>query len=223
MSWHDFCPQWSKQLDELPLSDRSLVLDFAPKIESVRNIHTHIKFDHVLLTWIKFHVESHFTENNHITVLCGHIWCPPVSAGVAQPSSVLQDWPSMLSSCSQSIFFFSVLTGPPGAAAGCQILDYPAKQWAKGLFGAAPLPSCQGALCLLPFRDSGSPPHRAHMDARPLCDDAPPSHTFKLLINVSLCLWPSSGPRGSQWGLCLCTDTHTHKSVSSHAARHLHT
>lgn len=32
-----------------------------------------------------------------------------------------------------------------------------------------------------------------------------PSHTFKLLINVSLCLWPSSGPQGSRRGLRLCS------------------
>lgn len=37
-----------------------------------------------------------------------------------------------------------------------------------------------------------------------------PLHTFKLLINVSLCLWPSSSPRGSQWGLRLSTHRHTH-------------
>lgn len=54
------------------------------------------------------------------------VLCPPVSAGVAQTSLVLQGWPSMLYSHFQSIFFFCVLTGPPGAAAGCQILDYPA-------------------------------------------------------------------------------------------------
>lgn len=40
-----------------------------------------------------------------------------------------------------------------------------------------------------------------------------PAHTFKLLINVSLCLWPSSGPRGSQWGLRLCTHTKTYTHI----------
>lgn len=34
--------------------------------------------------------------------------------------------------------------------------------------------------------------------------------TFKLLINASLSLWPSSGPQGSEWGLCQCTHTNTH-------------
>lgn len=58
--------------------------------------------------------------------------------------------------------------------------------------------SCQGLLCLLPFRDSGSLLHHVHTDAWSLWEDASPSHTFKPVINVSLCLWPSSGPQGSR-------------------------
>lgn len=44
-----------------------------------------------------------------------------------------------------------------------------------------------------------------------------PSHTFKLLINVSLRLWPFSVPQECQRGLRLCTHTNTHTHWKAHS------
>lgn len=170
-----------------------------------------------------------------------------VSCGISfygkQPHNCLM-WTYLMSSCVS--WCCSAIVGPPGLAQHalflfpvhllllcvdrttwccCWLPDFGLSCKTMGQrtvwSGSTPeLPGC--ALPLALQRQRLSSPPCTHGRTATLGRRSP-SHTFKLLINVSLCLWPSSGPRGSQWGLCLCTDTHTHKSVSSHAARHLHT
>lgn len=146
---------------------------------------------------------SFFSQHTHTraavvpTLHQSYAFCPPLSAGVALTTSPLQGWHASLRSCSCSIVLFCVLTGPPGAAAGCQISEYPASRWAKRILWMSGAPRLPGSALppALRRQQLGSAGTRGCTAA---LGAASPAHTFKLLIKVSLCLWPSSGPLESQ-------------------------
>ena len=166
------------------------ILSFTP----THWIQTHPFFPFTAHTHTRAHTHARGCCDHHTSVLC---ICPPLSAGVALTTSLLHGWHASLCSCSCSIVLFCVLTGPPGAAAGCQISEYPASRWAKRILWISGAPRLPGsvlppALCRQQLHSARTRGCTAALGG------GSPAHTFKLLIKVSLCLWPSSGPLESQ-------------------------
>lgn len=130
-------------------------------------------YNHMLLTDTKKkkhnnnnkQVPSYLTVDWHTSVLSSSVsWSiragPACSAPVFGPSSSSVCWRDHLVLLQLARFWIIVHNNGP-----------------KDCLDQLHSLSCQGLLCLLPFRDSDSPPHRAHMDARPLWDETPPHTT----------------------------------------------